>query len=318
MQDTSNKLISVVVVAGGKENYLQSCLDSIKNQTHSNFEIIVIDNSLKTNFAEEIIKSYPEIKLYSQPENLFYSAGLNKGIQESNADFVLCLNDDVVLDAGFIQEALSGFLVDSCVGLVSGKILRQDKVTLDSTGLFLTPWRTARERGYGRRAADRFNLPGYIFAAGGAAAFYRRSMLEEIKIDCEYFDSDFRMFYEDLDIAWRANLFGWKAYYIPGAIAYHLRGASARAKAGIGKPFARRYLNDELYLDLIKNRYLSIIKNESFCGFLFHLPLIIIYDFLSFLYVLALKPRLLRRLLSNLRYFKSAFRKRRIIRKMRK
>lgn len=72
-------------------------------------------------------------------------------------------------------------------------------------------------------------------------------MLEEIKLGPDYFDADFRMFYEDLDLAWRANLFGWKAYYIPSAVAYHVRGGTARRRIGINKPFARKYLDEELF-----------------------------------------------------------------------
>jgi GT2 family glycosyltransferase len=138
-------------------------------------------------------------------------------------------------------------------------------------------------------------------------------MLEDIKINSEYFDSDFRMFYEDLDIAWRGNLFVWKGYYVPSAIADHIRGGTARQGLGINKPYARRYLNDQLQLDLIKNRYLSIIKNESALGFLLHLPFIFLYDILTLSYILLFRPSLLARPPLNLKYLKSALRKRKII-----
>jgi len=67
---------------------------------------------------------------------------------------------------------------------------------------------------------------------------------------------------------------GWKAYYIPDAVAYHMRGASVRTASGINKTYARRYLSNELYADLIKNRYRTIIKNESLFSILLHLPFI--------------------------------------------
>ena len=222
------------------------------------------------------------------------------------------------MDKRFIQEALHGFYQDSSVGMVSGKILRSDGVTIDSTGLFLSPWRTVKERGYGKKDRGQFNAPGYIFGVNGAVAFYRREMLETIKIESDYFDSDFRMFYEDLDIAWRGKLFGWRAYYIPWAVTYHIRGGTARQGLGVARSYARRYLSDELHLDLIKNRYLSIIKNESIFGFLAHLPFIVLYDFLVLSYVLFSRPLLFKRLPFNLRYLKSALRKRRIIRNRRK
>jgi len=156
-------LVSIIVVTCGVKNYLWSCLDSIKEQTYKNLEIIVIDNSINQILSQKISRSYPEVKLYSEPNNLFYAEALNRGIRVSKGDFILCLNDDVILDKQFIQEALLGFSGNSSIGMVSGKILRSDGVTIDSTGLFLTIWRTTKERGYGSKDRVQYNLPGYIF-----------------------------------------------------------------------------------------------------------------------------------------------------------
>jgi GT2 family glycosyltransferase len=194
--------------------------------------------------------------------------------------------------------------------MVSGKILRWDKQTIDSTGLFISLWRTAKEKGSGVKDKGQYNREGYIFGVNGAAAFYRRAMLEQIKRDSEYFDSRFRMFYEDLDIAWRAKNQGWKGYYVPGALAYHVRGASVRQGKGINQRFARRYISAELQVDLIKNRYLAIIKNESWLGFLAHLPFIFLYEILLWSYILFFRPGQIKRFIANLSYFISALRKR--------
>ena len=311
----SNKLVSVVIVTCGIKDYLKSCLDSLKKQTYSAFEITVIDNSLNQNFSQEIGKHYPEIKLYSSPENLSYCAALNLGIGASKRNFILCLNDDVILDERFIEEALKVFDIDERIGMVTGKILRSDGKTIDSTALFLSPWRTAKERGYGIKDKGQYEKEEYVFGINGAVAFYRRKMLEDISIDSDYFDTDYRFFYEDLDIAWRAQTFGWKAYYVPKALAYHVRGATARGDYGIDKPYARRYLNDDLHLDLLKNRYLTLIKNESYFGFMLHLPFILIYDFLVWGYILFFSPNLIKKFILNLKILKSAFRKRRLIKK---
>lgn len=318
MQGASNKIVSVIIVSAGIKDYLDSCLKSLKNQTYKNLEIIVVDNSPDRNSSRQISGSWPGIKLFSKPENLFYAEALNKGISASKGDFILCLNDDVTLDERFIQEAIRGFYLDDSVGMVSGKILRRDGINIDSTGLFLSLWRTPRERGYHKKDRNQYNCPGYVFGVNGAVAFYRRDMLEKIKLDSEYFDSDFRMFYEDLDIAWRANLYGWKGYYVPTAIAYHVRGGTVRQNLGINKPYARRYLSEELHSYLIRNRYLTIIKNESVAGFLLHLPFILAYDFFIFVYLMFFKPVLLRRLFPDLRYINSALKKRKIIQNRRR
>ena len=309
MKAMSNKLVSIIIVTTGKENYLESCLKSLYAQTYTDFEIIVVDNSLNPDFTNKIRKFNPDIKLYSSPKNLFYCAALNKGIEMSKGDFILCLNDDVVLEKNFIEQALRGFSINSKIGLVSGKILRSDRKTVDSTGLFLTYCRRAKERGYGKVDRGQFEKEEYIFGTNGAAAFYRKEMLEDIKEGSDYFDPVFRIFYDDLDIAWRAKRKGWKGCYIPSAIAYHIRGGTVRLNSGIGKPYSRRYLSDELHADLIKNRYLTIIKNESLLGLLLHLPGIVFYDCISWGYCLLFRPKMLLYFIFNLKYLKIALKK---------
>ncbi len=310
----SNILVSIIIVTRGLKNYLRSCLDSALKQTEFSCEIIVIDNSLEPDFGRGIEKDYPGVKLYPSAENLFYCQALNKGISLSAGDFILCLNDDVVLDEDFLKQALRGFSLDSKIGMVSGKILRADGKTIDSTGLFLSIWRTAKERGYGLPDTGRFEQEEYIFGVNGAVAFYRRKMLDELRINAEYFDPDFHIFYEDLDIAWRAQRAGWKAYYIPQAIAYHARGATVRAAMGIGKRFARHYLDDGLCADLIKNRWLAIIKNETWAGFLSFWPFIVLYDYVMGVYLIFFRPQTLKKLIAGiLRYLRSALGKRRLL-----
>lgn len=310
MEEVLGEIVSIIIVTKGKNGYLGPCLDSIRNQSYLLREVIIIDNSLNPILMNGASGEYSLIKMYSSTENLFYCKALNKGIGMSKRDFILCLNDDVTLDKEFIKEALNAFDIDKRIGMVSGKILRSDRRTIDSTGLFLSIFRTAKERGYSLKDKGQYEKEGYIFGVNGAVAFYRRAMLEDIKIGSEYFDTDYRLFYEDLDIAWRAQNSGWRAYYTPLAIAYHARGATVRSGDGINKPFARRYLSNSLHLDLIKNRHLTIIKNESFISFMLHLPFILFYDFLVYGYILFFKPSLMRKIIINFKYFNSAFKKR--------
>ena len=311
MEKQSNKIVSVVVVSQGKTEMVFPCLASLKSQTYPGIEVIFIDNSLQAVFSQEIIQRYPRITIHSSPRNLFYCKALNVGIALSKGAFILCLNDDVVLERDFIEKALGAFSVDERIGMVSGKIFRADAATLDSTGLFLTPWRTARERGYGRPERGLYQKAEYIFGVNGAAALYRKSMLDDIKEE-SYFDNDFRIFLEDLDIAWRAQRAGWKGYYVPQARAYHVRGATVRIWGGTDKAGARRFLSDRLHADLIKNRYLAMIKNESAAGFCLRFPCIALYDVLVWLYAVLFCPRQIRMFAANMRYLKAAWKKRRL------
>lgn len=315
MEVQSNKIVSVIVPTIAKEDYLKKCLESLVVQTHPAQEAIVMDNSLDAHFRQDIAQTYPSVKLYFSQDRLSYCDSLNKGISISSGDFILCLNDDMVLDSRFIEKALRGFLLDGKVGMVSGKILRSDKVTLDSTGLFLSCYRTAKERGYNLKDKGQFEQESYIFGVSGAAAFYRKVMLEDIKEGQDYFDSNFHFFYEDLDVAWRAHRAGWKGYYMPEAIGFHVRGGSVRNKAGINKPYARRYLSEELHMDLLKNRYMTIIKNESCLRFILHLPCTVLYDMVLWSYILVFRTPLIKKFFFQLRFLRMTYAKRRLSRR---
>lgn len=317
IQSLQKIFISYVIVTCGLKDYLWALLDSLKGQQGGHeFEIIVVSNSIDADFNREIVMVCPEAKVFLNGRNMFYCESLNKGIRASKGDFILCLNDDVFLEKKFVEEALKGFFPDEKVGMVSGKIMRADKKTIDSTGLFLTLWRTARERGYGRLDKGSFEKREYIFGVNGAVAFYRRQMLEQIKIGGEYFDPDFHIFYEDLDIAWRAQNFGWRGYYCPEALAYHVRGATVRRQDGIDKKLARFYLSEGLYMDLVKNRYLAIVKNELFSSFLFCLPFIVAYDICVYGYTLIFRRRLFKKIVTMRIPLKSAIQKRRLLQEL--
>jgi len=307
-----SSLVDAVVVTKGMDNFIESCLFSLCRQTRPLGRIIIIDNSANSMISRKFANDQ-RFEFFPQPANLVYGQALNKGIEASASRFILCLNDDVILDEHFIENALKGFSADDQVGMVSGRILRSGSKRIDSTGLFLSYYRSAKERDHGTKDSGQRNKEEVVFGVTGAVAFYRRQMLEGIKLGSDYFDSDFGFFYEDLDLAWRANNFGWRGYYVPSAIAYHVRGLTTRGVQGVGKRFARRFLTDELYLSLIRNRHLAIIKNERLVNLLFYLPFILFYDVMTLCFTVLLRPRLLMALFPRPAVLLSAWHKRKLI-----
>jgi GT2 family glycosyltransferase len=93
-----------------------------------------------------------------------------------------------------------------------------------------------------------------IFGPSGAAAMYRMSFLEDVAINGEIFDEDFHSFREDADIAWRGQLFGWRALYAPAAVGYHVRRVT---------PERRNELPAHVNMHSVKNRFLLRMKNEG-------------------------------------------------------
>lgn len=310
----STDLISVVVVNWDGLDLLRACLNSLWNQSYKNFEIIIVNNALQE--LSHIINEFPlSLKILHNKKNFFYSFAQNQGIREAKGEYILSLNNDVVLENNFLREATRVMKMDEKIGIVSGKILSFDKKNLDSTGQFLTFSRKPLERGYRKKERGQFDKEEYIFGACGACALYRRKMLEEIKLEeNEYFDCEYGLFYEDLDLNWRANLFGWKAYYTPLAIAYHLRGGSVRtSKSFFFKRFVFPNLLPEYKLMLLRNRYSTIIKNDTLRDFLRDFPFILIYDFSLWLYLLFFEPGVIIRFLKDLRFMKRAWEKRKKI-----
>lgn len=274
-------LVTVIIPTHNNQASLEECLDSLRGQSYCPIEIIVILNGCSDATAQKLKQGYPEVKALANPVNLYYARALNQGIESAGGEFILSLNDDCVLDRDFIREARGAFSINEDIGMVSSKVFRKTGGLIDTTGLFLGRCRKPIERGYGRKDTGEFDSAGYAYGVCGAAGFYRRKMLDDIKDEYGYFDRRFKMFYEDLDLSWRANRRGWRCYYIPRAVAYHYRGKTAR-KVKSAPVFLNKWyfvsLPLPLQLSLIKNRYLTIIKNDSLLGFIINLPFILLYE----------------------------------------
>jgi len=317
------KTISALITTTGENNqYLKKLMDSLYQQTVQIKKIIIVyDDKLKE--GEKIFKdtSLPVTLIdNSKKQSLTYLC--NKAICDINEDYIICLNDDIFLKNNFIFELMLIAEKYNKIGIVCGKILRMDKKTIDSAGQFLAKNRKPLDRGYGQKDQGQYDSQEFVFGACGAAVLYRKKMLDDIAITpSEYFDNDYNMFYEDLDISWRANNFGWRAFYNSKAVAYHNRGTTAKSKKPKFK-FLQAYnfawLDRRLKIDLIKNRYMTIIKNEKIGSFLSNLPHIFLYELKLWSYCLIFEPLVVLDFINNIITISKAFRKRKLIAKKKK
>ncbi len=284
------KKVSVSIVNYCGRELLAECLASVGRQTYPSLETVVVDNASDDGSAEFVRESFPWALVVETSRNELFCKAQNTGIQNTTGEYVLILNNDVILHEDFIAEAVKAMETDPKVGAVSGKVFRMDGRTLDTTGLFKGRDRRPVERGYGRPDEGRFDGPEYVFGAGGVCPLYRRECLDDASPDGEYFDPGYGAFYEDLDLVWRANRRGWRAFYEPKAVAWHHRGATAQKKAGKGSNrgkggiggvfsgFAYARLPDSLKARLLLNRYKTMIKNDRLPEFIRNLPWILLYD----------------------------------------
>ena len=268
---------------------------------------MVVDNASTDGSLEWLRSSYPAVPLVSLAKNSGFSAAFNRGIRSTSGPFVLSLNPDVVLQPDCLAHMVRAMLAQEKIGIVAPKLLRADNPQLiDSTGLFINRSRGPYDRGQGEIDHGQYDCFTEVFGACGALALYRRAMLKDVAFCEEYFDEDFFAYYEDADLAWRAQLCGWRAAYEPRAIASHERGWGD----SIRKQRNRDPLGPRLAL---RNRYLMSLKNDRLSNFLVDLPFLFIAELPRLLYAAISMPSVLLGALDFLLLFGSMVKKRRYL-----
>lgn len=298
-------LVTTTIVTWNSRPFIEKCLASVFAQTHWETEVLVVDNGSCDGTPELVAEHYPQVILIRNNENTGFSHAQNMGIRQARGAYVLPLNPDVTLTPTYIAEMLKVAESDSRIGIVAGKLyLVGSENTLDSTGMVIFKHRRHTIRGHGQKDVGQYDRVEPVFGACGAAPFLRRAMLEDIKIGDEYFDEDFFAHKEDLDLSWRAQLYGWRCIYTPNTVAYHVRSFTPRK---------REQMSAEIRFHAVKNRYLVMVKNELPALFLRHLPNILWYDLKILGYLLLFERSSLKAIPAVLALLPRMLAKRRII-----
>ncbi|HPE52267.1 glycosyltransferase family 2 protein, partial [Methanothrix sp.] len=237
------ELISVIVLNYNGKGFLNSCLSSLASQTYSDFEVIVVDNGSRDGSPEYIEENYPWVRLAKNDENLGFAGGTNVGIRAAKGEFVITLNNDSRADSRFIEELIKP-MADPEVGVCAAKMLFPDG-RINSAGICISRSGAAWDRGMFEPDRGQYEFVEEVFGACAGAALYRREMLDEIGL----FDEDFFLYLEDVDLAFRARLAGWKCLYVPGARVIHHHGGTA----GVGSDLAVYYGNRNIVWYPIKD-----------------------------------------------------------------
>jgi GT2 family glycosyltransferase len=305
------KLVTVNILVTNERQYLEGCIGAVANQTYPNIELIVTDNGSTDGSAELVQEKLPDVTLVRFGRNLGCSGGRNSAIRMSSGTYFMTLDPDVLLTPTFIEEKVKAAAKDGRIGMVEGKLLQAafDGVgwkktgLVDSTGVTIGKNRKNFDRGYGA-PEEMYADEELVFGASGAAPLYRREMLDELKIGSEYFDEDFFIYREEVDLAWRAQLSGWKCIYTPKAVGYHIRTYS---------PDSRKQQPRTLRRLQFRNRYLMMLKNDTLRNILRHAPHILTFEILALGHALLREPHLLLGYADVLRLFTKMLHKRRII-----
>ena len=214
--------VSVIVVNWNGKALLNDCLVPLLRQQGAAYEIIIVDNGSSDGSAAWVRKKFPQIKLVQLSSNQGFTGGNLAGLEAAQGEFIALVNNDTRADERCLSELLLPMIRDSQVGISAAKLLLDGTEAINSAGIGLTTAAVGFDRGYGENKCL-YDVPEHVFGACAAGVLYRRSMLEEIG----FFDNDFFLYSEDIDLSFRAQIAGWKCVYVPTAIVYHKMNTTA-------------------------------------------------------------------------------------------
>ncbi len=217
--------ITIVIPNYNGERYLKECLQSIYAQDYKDYEIIIIDNH-STDSDYKWVEQEEKIKFKQLDKNYGFSKAVNEGIQMAIGKYVLLLNNDTQLCPNFLKNMYAVMEADSKIFSISSKMIQyHNKELIDDAGDEYTLLGWAYKRGDGSLITA-YERQERIFSTCAGAALYRKTIFEEIG----YFDEDFFAYMEDVDISYRANIYGYKNIYLPTAKVYHIGSATSGSK----------------------------------------------------------------------------------------
>lgn len=257
--------VSVVIPNYNGERYLKECLISLKAQTFTDFEIILVDNASQDGSLTVARDIIPNIICIELTTNSGFSAAVNCGIKRSKGTYVVLLNNDTLLKETWLYELVSCMESNPKAFSCASKMIQyHQRDLLDNAGDTMTLFGWAYQEGHGN-PISMYNENRQIFTACAGAAIYRKRLFEEIG----YFDEHFFAYLEDVDIGYRARIMGYTNIYCANAILYHI--GSATTGNGYNAKKVNLSARNNVYLIYKNMTILQIILNSPFIllGYIF-------------------------------------------------
>lgn len=263
--------ITVVIPNYNGIRFLEDCLDSVLDQEPDTpgYCILVVDNGSSDGSLELLGERYPQIRVEALPENKGFCHAVNLGIRKAKTPYVILLNNDTRVRRGFIRALYQAAEDRPDAFSVSARMLMWDRPELlDDAGdrYCVLGWAYARGKG---RPAALYGKPCEVFSSCGGAAIYRKSIFDEIGL----FDEEHFAYLEDLDIGYRAKIYGYHNYYEPSAEVIHYGSATSGS----------RYNEWKTALAAANNLYV-VGKNMPALQWIWNLPFLLFGFLLKFFF----------------------------------
>ena len=221
----SQPLVSIIIPHWNNYPILEECLESLRNISYQNYEIIVTDNASADGSPDKIKQHFPEINLVENETNEGFAGGCNRGANRANGKFLLFLNNDTTHEQNWIEPLVNQLEQDESIAAVQPKILNFFQRDLfDYAGgsgghMDILCFPFARGRIFLEQEIDtgQYNKVNNIFWASGTAIMIRKNLFEQVG----KFDITFFAHMEEIDLCWRFHMLGYRVLAEPSSIVYH-------------------------------------------------------------------------------------------------
>ena len=256
--------VSVVIPNYNGIKYLEHCLEALEKQRGVSFEAIIVDNCSQDESARKAAEKFPQYVYLYLDQNYGFCRAVNEGIKQAEAPFVVLLNNDTEVEQDFLKNLLDRIQQDENIFSVEARMMQyHDRERIDSAGTSYSALGWASANGKDQKA-EKFLSSRSVFAACAGAAIYRKALFDEIG----YFDEEHFAYLEDIDVGYRAKIYGYRNVYEPSAVVYHVGSGTSGSRHN---EFKVKYSSrNNVYL-IYKNMPLfQILLNSPFllAGFL--------------------------------------------------
>lgn len=210
--------MSVIVVNWNGKHFLEVCLSALRQQTFRDFEIILVDNGSNDGSVEYVQTHFPEVNLVALGENTGFTGANIAGYAQAKGELTVLLNNDTEAHPLWLEEIHKAALMHPEAGSFACKMLYFDeRGRIENCGFDLGIAGTVVDLGRDELDGAEWNTSRKIFGGCGGAVAYRLRMLKDIG----FLDPSFFIFFEDVDLSFRAQLRGYECIFVPQAIVYH-------------------------------------------------------------------------------------------------
>lgn len=248
--------VTIIIPNYNGKQLLENCIRTLERQTCRDFHLLIVDNG-STDGSGAVTSETLDIEWIFLKKNTGFCGAVNVGIARTKTPYFLLLNNDTEAEEHFVAEMLAGIEKSERIFSCSAQMLDyRDRELIDNAGDYYTVFGWALARGKGRMAA-RYGQEAEVFSACGGAAIYRTEAVGRIG----RFDERHFAYLEDVDMGYRARIYGYRNRYLPDAKVYHVGSATTGA----------RYNEKKVFLAARNSVYLAY-KNMPPVQLLFNLP----------------------------------------------